>query len=489
MNIYTAVQSFSAAITSQRLAAGSVWPNFTMPHFEMHGDILKTSTKAQAIVFAPIVHDLDEWNEYSVANQDWIQESYELRDDPNTPDPIPEKVYRRYEDGTPTPEAIDGPSDEYCPLWQESDAPEDTSVINFNLLSHDTFAKVFALMKDTKGPVLSEVLDVSELFGYGAILETDDGTIHPESFLSQPVFEDFHDIYQSLVVGTVISVIPWDTYFQGLLHEGANSIMCVLKDTCGDVFTYIIDGSESHYIGQGDMHSEEYDYLEHTVPFGPAVNVTDNQEEHCEYTLHLYPTEEFEEGYQTAKPAVFTIVVVAVFVFTTCVFIFYDYLVTKRQEKVQNHALKSNAIVSSLFPADVRDRLFKEQNEQQGAKAATKSSSKNPGKIDSMANKYRLKTYLNDEENGKGGENGDKNSDFADQEVAKPDMYESKPIADLFPNTTVMFADIAGFTAWSSVREPSQVFTLLETVYRAFDTIAKRRRVFKVETVSNANIL
>jgi class 3 adenylate cyclase len=46
-----------------------------------------------------------------------------------------------------------------------------------------------------------------------------------------------------------------------------------------------------------------------------------------------------------------------------------------------------------------------------------------------------------------------------------------------------MFADIAGFTAWSSVREPSQVFTLLETVYHAFDVIAKRRRVFKVETV------
>ena len=58
------------------------------------------------------------------------------------------------------------------------------------------------------------------------------------------------------------------------------------------------------------------------------------------------------------------------------------------------------------------------------------------------------------------------------------DMFETKPIADLFPNTTIMFADIAGFTAWSSVREPSQVFTLLETVYQSFDAIAKRRRVF-----------
>ena len=49
-------------------------------------------------------------------------------------------------------------------------------------------------------------------------------------------------------------------------------------------------------------------------------------------------------------------------------------------------------------------------------------------------------------------------------------------------------ADIAGFTAWSSVREPSQVFTLLETVYHAFDLIAKRRHVFKVETVGDCYV-
>jgi class 3 adenylate cyclase len=51
-----------------------------------------------------------------------------------------------------------------------------------------------------------------------------------------------------------------------------------------------------------------------------------------------------------------------------------------------------------------------------------------------------------------------------------------------------MFADIVGFTAWSSVREPSQVFTLLETVYRSFDIIARNRRVFKVETVGDCYV-
>ena len=42
--------------------------------------------------------------------------------------------------------------------------------------------------------------------------------------------------------------------------------------------------------------------------------------------------------------------------------------------------------------------------------------------------------------------------------------------------------------AWSSVREPSQVFVLLETLYHAFDEIARRRRVFKVETVGDCYV-
>lgn len=51
-----------------------------------------------------------------------------------------------------------------------------------------------------------------------------------------------------------------------------------------------------------------------------------------------------------------------------------------------------------------------------------------------------------------------------------------------------MFCDICGFTAWSSVREPAQVFTLLETIYGAFDKVADRRKVFKVETIGDSYV-
>jgi hypothetical protein len=50
----------------------------------------------------------------------------------------------------------------------------------------------------------------------------------------------------------------------------------------------------------------------------------------------------------------------------------------------------------------------------------------------------------------------------------------------MFAETSLMFADIVGFTQWSSCRVPSDVFTLLETIFAEFDGIANRRRVFKV---------
>ena len=61
------------------------------------------------------------------------------------------------------------------------------------------------------------------------------------------------------------------------------------------------------------------------------------------------------------------------------------------------------------------------------------------------------------------------------------DDRDDDPIADLFLETTIMFADCVGFTAWASVREPAKVFKLLETLYAEFDHVAHRLGVFKVE--------
>jgi class 3 adenylate cyclase len=141
-------------------------------------------------------------------------------------------------------------------------------------------------------------------------------------------------------------------------------------------------------------------------------------------------------------------------------YIIHRFAVERRQRKVMKTAVDSTAIVSSLFPSNVRDRLFPtdEDRDQQNKKAEN--------------NKSRLKSFLSD------GKTLERQSSVV---AANP-----SPIADLFPHCTVLFSDISGFTSWSSVREPTQVFILLETLYGAYDKVAMRRGVFKVETIGDA---
>ena len=169
-------------------------------------------------------------------------------------------------------------------------------------------------------------------------------------------------------------------------------------------------------------------------------------------------------GYATTNlPVVVTTATAAVFAVLLLLFAVYDCVVERRNSILIEAAEKSHNILSSLFPQNVRERLFAEQ------KDAELQAKLNAGRV------RNLKGYLD------GGMQGD---------IGEEDElgYKGKPIADLFTESTVLFADIAGFTAWSSQREPAQVFTLLETLYRSFDEIAKKRRVFKVETIGDCYV-
>jgi class 3 adenylate cyclase len=150
------------------------------------------------------------------------------------------------------------------------------------------------------------------------------------------------------------------------------------------------------------------------------------------------------------------------------VFTFTGYLFSTRPSRTEAQASEGDGDGEAhqrcfvAIPSNVRDRILKDAEEQAERDMLNKKG------FFGAAPKNRLKTFL-DEDN-----------------VAEAQAFDTKPIADLFPHTTVMFG-IFGFTAWSSVREPSQVFTLLETVYHAFDEIAKRR-VFKVETIGDCYV-
>ena len=71
----------------------------------------------------------------------------------------------------------------------------------------------------------------------------------------------------------------------------------------------------------------------------------------CMIRMDVYPSKKFYDTYNTATPIIMTAAVAAVFIFTVCMFVFYDRLVERRQALVLQKAMETNAIVTSLFPA------------------------------------------------------------------------------------------------------------------------------------------
>ena len=271
----------------------------------------------------------------------------------------------------------------------------------------------------------------------------------PHGFILEPVYSKIEE--NPKLIGIAIGVTPFGNLLDRLLPEGVDGIIAVLKDNCGNVMSFELSSGKAYFLGYEDVHEAEMaSYVRTETNIEMYEEILDGL---CAHDLSLYPTNKLRATYDTWDAAVYTAIVAGAFSLTAFLLTVYDYMVTRRQDKTMQTALHSRAIVTSLFPEQIARTLVNEPDRRSS--------------ITGVENVLR-----------------DDSGEVNTSEVAKA----SKPLADLFPEATVMFGDLVGFTAWSSMREPHQVFMLLETIYGAFDKIATQRGVFKVETVGDCYV-
>jgi hypothetical protein len=126
----------------------------------------------------------------------------------------------------------------------------------------------------------------------------------------------------------------------------------------------------------------------------------------CPFSIRLYPSDAYHSIYVTSTPMAVTMAVAAIFVVIAIMFFVFDRLVEKRQSILLNKATQSNAILASIYPKNIRDRLL-EDAERKGKRSG-----------DLIAPNHRLKSFLT------GGEGG-----------PMDDPMGLQPLADLFPHT------------------------------------------------------
>ena len=278
----------------------------------------------------------------------------------------------------------------------------------------------------------------------------------PMSPMIYPVFDRFTQ--GKKVVGVLFTAMYWRFLTNDILPENLYGIVCVMENSLGQKHTYEIRGQTTEYLGDEDLHDSKFDYLESSIdlvsylresagPESRSFTAAGVNGQFLNYTLRIYPTDDFKEIFVTGQAAKDAGGVAMVFVVAICIFLAYDCCVQRRQRIVLERAVRATAVVSSLYPENIREHIINDD-------------CNNPGKSTKRGNAF-LRSEM------------------------KESAMVAQPLASKYTNCTVYFADLAGFTKWSSTREPEQVFQLLETLFKEFDATAAKWGVFKVETIGD----
>jgi hypothetical protein len=165
------------------------------------------------------------------------------------------------------------------------------------------------------------------------------------------------------------------------------------------------------------LHDRSFDGTKTTIPI-TSWNSTKAVEGRCTYQLQVYTTSTYWTDTTSDKPVVYAVLVAVTFVLLVITAAAYDLFVQRRTSKLVNVALRSHAMVASLFPSNVRNRLFESNKIEKGNSIGNDDDRSQAASEISRTSKHStLRGYLN----------GGSNDDCSEQEI----VYEGKPIADL----------------------------------------------------------
>lgn len=211
------------------------FPFVTVELFEVIGSQARRMSGVDELMWSPMV-DIEEyaaWTNYSTEHIGWLNESialylaengnnltldnYDLSDtDYAISSPIP---------GLPTSA---GP---WAPIWQISPPPVASYIINFDMYAFGAKILDDAVEKFRTG-LISEV-----------IATPGQENVPPSCVVVHPVYERLFDQDTAEIVGHLYSKFPWDAYLVNLLPKGVTGINAVLKNSCGQHFSYALEGT------------------------------------------------------------------------------------------------------------------------------------------------------------------------------------------------------------------------------------------------------
>lgn len=340
------------------------WPFITMSSFGQQGAIARKQSGALLLHTNHYVggRNVEEWEKF-VPGLDsyWIGESLEYQNSvlrfklvsegcpklgsilevgPTANDTFP--IWQRRDDGSSVPVKGPGP---FLVRWQSApvlcegiqvneDVWVDWGDTGGNVSFHSESVTIGGFQLAPPGSY--DVSSQSGLTEYFSLMLSASRN-KPMEYLGDPFNQVYIPIFDvpyltSRKPAAVMTVwIQWLSYFRSILPSYTKGIVLVLSNSCSGSFTYQVDGEVVTPVGRGDLHDPRYDHLKNSASWNGFKNFGDGtkyglplNEDHCQMSLDVYPSAEFQRIYTSSAPVAIAALVAAVLVIVAGTIVLYD---------------------------------------------------------------------------------------------------------------------------------------------------------------------
>jgi len=357
----------------------------------------------------------------------------------------------------------------------------------------------------------------------------------PFAWIYYPVFDEWKlssniSSHHGKLVGVVASIIYWPFFFrESLSVYNHRSVYATVENTCQEADSLIIikiqgqdatiiSNNEQNGMIQQDFHEyfEIEDMEESWARHQSSATSVPLNTDVCKYVLHVYPSEDMRDSFLVDSSWYLAAGILAFLLVTGIFWTVHDTVQRRRIHIISSDSYQDRLVSNGIFPKKLRQRLVRDHI-LSAAGQTTTTTTRGTNTIEGDTN---IAEESNHHHHGTAEPSSQRmpsrSSECIVNEIIMDNKTETttspmvinsmifkpnakvqmkqylnhsngpmKPIADLYPQCTVLFVDIPAFSGWSSAHEPEQVFLLLESIYQLMDNIARRRHVFKVETIGD----
>jgi hypothetical protein len=421
---------------------------------------------------------------------------YQLKDenDEASNDSIDEYVYIDFD-------TINITSSNYplAPIWQTNVLPSVTDV-NFNALSISYMKQLYDTMQSSPdvltvslGPMINNNNNNRHWIPSLQHRRNQDGSssedelqkFTPVSAIVAPVLYDSRQdgrrmndddmTSSSQIVAMIVSEFQWTQLISDLieLQYFKTSMLIHVESNCSQqhkqesILFRTMDENKLEQVNRSDYPTVFPKYVGYQIELDHVMNssfVLAKHDTSCSYTLTIYPTRAVVEIYSLLPNNTNTnnsnrnvantmnlsmklyqllpLVIGIAFFIVLITFLLFDRSVRTKIRMIINTAAESNRIISSLFPSTVRHRLFGGGDTKDGKDGCADDNTNDQYDMMTPVSQQLASKHVGSGRRAvSSDESIDKSTDdFFDDDDDNDDaiVFKTKPIADLFPEVTIM---------------------------------------------------